>query len=169
MIDIVEIAEDFVLSGKSQNGHGILKGNILAVYYAMGLSKAQIKKFRRYRMIPAAFFLWLRAASICPDIKIPCGGKKPEEAFRIIGANNLSGDAIARLNEIFMIKLAIGKECRIEINRFTGGQERIWRYLIGEHLRVKELQLPLWNRDQGRMGHLGRLEKKNEKECSQKL
>lgn len=52
MINLMTLVTDFVYSAKTIDGYGCLKGDELAVYYASGLSKAQIKKFKKYGIVP---------------------------------------------------------------------------------------------------------------------
>lgn len=51
-----KIIYDFVQSAEQNEGYGYFEGNMNAVRSAQSISRTQMRKFKRYGIIPAAFF-----------------------------------------------------------------------------------------------------------------
>ena len=54
-----KIVSDFIRSADKMNGFGYFEGDMNAVHYAQSISRTQKRKFKRYGIIPAAFFNYL--------------------------------------------------------------------------------------------------------------
>ena len=55
------IVSDFIKSAANLNGYGYFEGNLNAAKYAVTISRSQKRKYKRYGIIPAAFFNYLES------------------------------------------------------------------------------------------------------------
>lgn len=61
------LIDDFVESSFTKEGYGFFEGNTRAVDLARGMSKSEIRKYRRYGLVPRAFFEYLEEIKVVPD------------------------------------------------------------------------------------------------------
>lgn len=129
MNDVEKLVADFVDSARTENGFGYFYGNTLAVQLAKKLSKNQLKRYYRYEIIPAAFFLWLREASIVKkSMEIPKGGATMEETIRILGKYYIQTEQGSAMQE-YKERRRIKKYCEPVLNHAFGLQDKIWERL----------------------------------------
>jgi len=85
---IFKYLNDFVDSAQTENGYGKFYRNIHAIVLANSMSKMQIKKYRKHKIVPAAFFIWLReSGNVKSTMEIPNGGAPKQEFIKIFKQN----------------------------------------------------------------------------------
>lgn len=85
---IFKYLSEFIQSAQTQTGYGKFYKNVHALELAKGMSKMQIKKYKKYKIVPAAFFIWLRDAGIVKaSMEIPYGGASKQEFIKIFKQN----------------------------------------------------------------------------------
>jgi hypothetical protein len=92
---IFKYLNDFIQSAQTETGYGKFYKNVHAIELAKGMSKTQIKKYKKHKIVPAAFFIWLREAGIVKaSIEIPYGGATKTEFLKIFKNNYVQPDYI---------------------------------------------------------------------------
>ncbi len=123
---LFNIVEDFVESAFHPNGFGFFGGNLMAVHIARGLSRQQIKKFKRYGIIPTAFFIWLKEVRLVnPKMPIPNGGLKREELDQF-WSRHFIGDEQLKSKRETEERNRIQDFCAPELNKAFGLQDHMW-------------------------------------------
>jgi len=78
-----QVINDFIKSKNTTHGYGLFKhessinhGEKNVVDFAMQVSKAQTRKYKRYQIVPPAFILYFKYLNIIPKyLEIPAGEK----------------------------------------------------------------------------------------------
>jgi len=123
---LFKIVEDFVESAFHPNGFGFFEGNLMAVHIARGLSRQQIKKYRRYGIIPTAFFIWLKEVRLVnPGMPIPRGGLKREELDQFWSRHFIGKEQLRSKRET-KERNRIQNICAPELNKAFALQDHVW-------------------------------------------
>jgi len=127
---ILQYIDHFVKSATTTDGYGVFYKDIHATELAKGLSKMQFKKYKRYGIVPAAFFIWLREASIVKSsMKIPRGGTSKDDFLKILAQNYVPTEQQCSARE-YKEKMRIQKYCAPELNRAFANQDHVWDAII---------------------------------------
>jgi len=125
-VKIFKWINDFVESARTENGYGKFYRNINAIVLANSLSDMQIKKYKRYGIVPAAFFMWLRESGIVKStMEIPYGGASKQEFLKIFKQNYIQTEQERSACE-YREKIRIQKFCAPELNKAFANQDHIW-------------------------------------------
>jgi hypothetical protein len=123
---LFQYINDFVESANTIDGYGIFYKNVRATVLAQGMSKTQVKKYRNHKIVPAAFFIFLREAGIIkPTVKVSQGGTSKDEFERILKQNHIQSEQERSVNE-YREKLRIKKYCDPELNK-SFAENHIWQ------------------------------------------
>lgn len=113
MIKCEIVLSDFMLIAMGENECGCLRDNAYALYFACRLGKRSIRKYKRYRIIPKIFFLWLRMSGICSQLKIPNCDSVVHDLQKIIGHEYLSESEICQSAGQYFKMMQIEEDCQI--------------------------------------------------------
>jgi len=69
------VLNDFVNSSRNANGSGFFDGDPMAYDTARDLSKNQVRKLRRYELVPLHIFQYLARAGVIRQSDVPQGPK----------------------------------------------------------------------------------------------
>lgn len=123
---IMKCIDHFMKSARTPNGFGIFYKNIHVTELAKGMSKIQIQKYKRYGVIPAAFFIWIREAGIVKStMQVPHGGAPLCDFLKIFEKYHVQTEQVRSANE-YGARMRIQKYCAPLLNNAFGNQDQIW-------------------------------------------
>jgi len=117
---------DFIKSGNRLDGFGHFTGNLKAIGYAQTVSRSQRRKYKRYGIIPAAFFSYLEKTGAIKREKFI-----PEKCRTIDLLLDLLWETPKRnqrdRSEGECLRVAILKDLMPWLSNKMGTAEHVWR------------------------------------------
>jgi len=129
-----QVINDFIKSKNTTHGYGLFKhessinhGEKNVVDFAMQVSKAQTRKYKRHQIVPPAFILYFKYLNIIPKyLEIPAGKKT------VTGFIDLLSQIPDKNNRLFEIRTFI-RERREQILKKIHPEMRVM-FVSGEKL-----------------------------------
>jgi hypothetical protein len=128
-----KLINDFMNADKKGRAYAFFDGDQKAVEISGRMSKAQRRKFKRYGMIPSAFYAYLRETAIInKDARIPNGGISVGELLDFLRWYPYETDQARSAGE-YLFREIIKGDVPFLSNAFAQG-DHIWKK--GEFFRV---------------------------------
>ena len=117
---------DFIKSSETINGYGCFEGKATALSLAQGMSKSQKRQFRRYRIIPGAFYYYLKKVGMILEERHISKEKRTVDGLLDLLWNSTYRNQRTRF-EAEWLRWAILKEKYPMLRKSFGGAEHIWK------------------------------------------
>jgi hypothetical protein len=119
------IIMDFIKCSKLSYGVGFFENDKLAVIYANSMGANQRKKYLKYRIVPSAFFSYLKSKrAIRKNDKVPSKSRTVQSLLDLLwNARDISDGAYS---EGETIREALLIEMYPELRRGMGSSQQLW-------------------------------------------